>query len=381
MMPRQRLISVPSVRRSPLFCAAVLAAAGGFLAVPLYFAISPAARLPRASARPRPGGARARAPPPSAAFLGRLPPLLAPAYEAMYGLTPAFASVLASAAASAPADAPGGRRRLMFTIFDSAHIALAMNLYCSSAAVGLDRAFHLFIALDARAHRAMRAVNPAAVLLDVEARAFRYEQFCKFKLVVHYHLLLLGVDTTICDDDAVFLRSPLELLADGVDVQVASEGGDRDFGPAFDHLQFNVGFLRVVPSELTIELYNRWLREAIPDSHRLDQAVLAQLLAPYRLARQPGPTQSYQMRELLGRDALLRVMWFDPLAVANGLVYYMESALTRPFAVLRGIVQPHVVHLAWIQQEDKMAVLKAKELWVLDGEKCGSKKQMPREWE
>jgi hypothetical protein len=317
----------------------------------------------------------------SKAFLSSLPPLFTAHYEAIFSVPPSFLTTLLTAVNSAPTNPKTGQKQIIFTVFDHSHIALAQNLYCSSIASGLDPTFHLFIALDKRAHNEMAPLNSRVLLLDISSRDFRYEQFCKFKLVIQYHLLLLNIDTTICDDDAVFLRNPRPLFADNVHFQVASEGADRRFTVTFDHLQFNVGFLRVVPSELTVALYNRWLRVAIPDSERLDQAVIAQMISPYRLSVQEGPVQSYDMRQVVNRAETLRVMWFDPLYVVNGLVYYIEPLVTKMTAQERGIKQPYLFHLAWIQPAEKRVVLVAKDLWFVDEGTCVTNKAIPREWE
>jgi hypothetical protein len=380
-MPRPvRPVSVFHVRRSPLFCACVLTSLFGFLSIPLYFVFGPSSsRLSKPSPSRPPRNLTASSF--SRAFLSTLPSIFDVRYESTYSVPPAFLSVLESAAQTAPVNPRTGQKRLIFTVFDSSHISFAQNLYCSSMAVGIDPNLHRFIALDKAAQREMVGLNPHVLLLDVAKRNFGYEQFCKFKLVLQYHFLLLNVETIICDDDLVFLRHPLPLFLDTCHFQVASEGADRRFTPTFDHMQFNVGFLRVVPCELTISLYNRWLRTAIPDSQRLDQAVIAQMISPFRMSTQEGPVQTYDMKEVIGRAEILRVAWFDPLSVVNGLVYYIEPFVTKMVAQERQIKQPYVVHLAWIQAAEKRSVLVAKDLWFVNDGKCIPNKPIPMEWE
>jgi hypothetical protein len=104
------------------------------------------------------------------------------------------------------------------------------------------------------------------------------------------------------------------------------------------------------------------------------------MISPHRSSIQEGPLQTYNLRDVIGRQYQLRVMWFDPLYVVNGLVYYIEPLVTQMTAQERGIKQPFVVHLAWIEAADKKTVLMAKNLWFLDGDVCIPNKQVPSEW-
>jgi hypothetical protein len=268
----------------------------------------------------------------------------------------------------------------MITLFDLSHVNFASNLFCSSMAVGVSPSFHIFISLGRKAYNRMVTLNPNVLLFDIGSREFQYEQFCKFKLVVQYSILLMNIDTTICDDDIAFFKNPTELLVDGIDIQVGSEAGDRTFGSTFDHTQFNVGFFRVVPSELTVALYNKWLRTAIPDSTTSDQAVFAQMITPYKHPGGTGPIQTYDLMPLLGMRNTLRVMWFDPLAVVNGRVYYLEPEETAVVARQLRITQPYVFHMSWIKPEMKQVALYAKDLWFIDEDRCIANKKLPQPW-
>jgi hypothetical protein len=217
----------------------------------------------------------------------------------------------------------------------------------------------------------MKNLRPDVILFDCTGRSFAYEQYCKIKLVIQYQFLLWNVETTICDDDVVFLKNPLELFASNSHIEVASECGATEFSASFDFANVNVGFFRVIPSSLSLRLYNKWLHKAIPNSIEIDQNVLAQLIASLRREESNTGVQRYDVKSLLGSREDLVVRWYDPLDVVNGLVFHQQGIETSFIARTRGIKKPYLVHLSWIPQEQKISVFSLHELWFVDSGKCG----------
>jgi hypothetical protein len=372
----RRVGSAAPLHRSPLFCACFLISLAGFLAIPLYLVLFPQSSGHTSAISKRPRNSSSI----SQSFINRLPALFPPEFGKYYSLPREFLSKLDQLASHAPSNSHSGHRQLIFTVFDSNHLFLAENLFCSSVASGVGPDLHIFIALDRESFSEMKSFNREVILFDVSKRGFQYEQFCKIKLVIQYHLLLMNVEATICDDDAVFLKNPVALFGNWADFEVAAESNDRYFSETFNFDIMNVGFLRVIPSQISILMYHKWLTLAIPDSLRLDQNVLSGLLLAVRIRGTFEANQLFDVTRLLKCKEILKVRWFDPLEVTNGKVYHLEHEVTRPVARARGIGKPFIVHLSWIPPAEKNQVLTKWKLWFIKHGKCIAGKTVPDRW-
>lgn len=311
--------------------------------------------------------------PPSAEFLRRQKPVIRDEFAYMYSFPDGFLNELRVLVDKAPVNKATGNKQVMFTMFNFQHLDLAKNLYCSSISAGVPANFHIFITLDKHSFTKMKDfVTDRQVLhLDISDRRYTYEQFCKVKLFMQYQLLLWSVESTICDDDLVIIKNPLDGLFEmnTSHFEVSTEGVIFDFNMNYNFDEFNVGFMRAIPTETTIRLYKKWLIKAVPDKE-LDQKVLHAMLLPVRRHDGVNRYQSYDLRRITGISEKLVIRFYDPLDVVHGGVFHMSMAACNAAAQQRGIESPYVVHLAWIQPIDKKSVFSQHQLWFYHNLKC-----------
>jgi hypothetical protein len=311
----------------------------------------------------------------SSSFIQSLGPPFPPYLASKYSLPDSFTEVLRNVVDSLPSNPRTGRRQLMFTVFTHNHITFAMNLLCSQLAIRYDMRSHLYIALDQAAFHLILSLTipaecprPAIALLE---RDLKWRELCRLKLVIHYTLLTMNVETTSCDDDIVFYQDPSPLFDDDTDLQVGSEGRDRQFHRQFEYNKLNSGFFRVVPNEVSLHFYHSWTQMAIANTSALGQIILAELVEPFRDTRFDGsPRQYYRMDTLLHRNEYLRITWFDPLAVPTAKLFHWERTLTLLVARRRGIRRPFIFHAAWLLEQQKPIAFAENGLWLIHSGTC-----------
>jgi hypothetical protein len=252
----------------------------------------------------------------------------------------------------------------MFTIFDGAQVDFAKNLFCSSQMVGLPTSYHVFVALDKQAYDEMKPMNPSVLLLDFAGRGFRYPEYCRAKMFVHMTLLLWDIEATVCDDDIVFLKDPRELFSETAHFQISPFSGETEFNETFPFHKFNIGFMRVLPTELSILVYQKWLRGAMKATKTWSQAVFYSMMAKAREPGNFGAFQRYSMDSVLGIKEAFLMKWFDPILVSNAATVQRESAAR--IARRRRINEPYVMHAAWIPGPKKLEFMKQSGLWFLN---------------
>lgn len=312
---------------------------------------------------------------PSNRFLEKQNPVVRSEFAGMYSFPQEFLANLRKQVDQAPINNISGNRQVMFTMFNIKHLDLAMNLYCSSVSAGVPANFHIFITLDKDAFEAMKSfvTDREVVFMDVADRKYEYEQFCKVKLFMQYQLLLWGVEATICDDDLVIIKNPMNIFETNTShFEVSTESIRYEFDPTYDFDEFNVGFMRAIPSETTIRLYKKWLAAAVPNSSEIDQKVLHAILRPVRRHIGVNQYQYYNLASITGVRETLVIRFYDPLDVVNGGVFHWNKNDARAAARRRKIAEPYVVHLAWITQLQKRPVLTRHRLWFYNM-KCGER--------
>jgi hypothetical protein len=179
----------------------------------------------------------------------------------------------------------------------------------------------------------------------------------------------LDVESIACDTDVVFLQNPQLLFSEDSDFEVMAEEPVPDFNSDFDFSVFNVGFMRVRPSEIAISVYQAWFRAALDRLEILDQEAFTALLKPFRPERSLNQIQVYNVTELLGQSAVLRMKFYHPLLVINGRLMRGLFGSATEVALARRIRRPCVCHLSWVKREEKMAVFEEKGLVFWAG-KC-----------
>jgi hypothetical protein len=134
-------------------------------------------------------------------------------FQSQFHLGSLFTKQLYDAVKRASRNARTGVRELMVTIFDSKQIQLARNCLCSSRSVNLSDRYHVFVALDSIALSAFLKFHPPVLFLNLSGRGFAYQQLTRVKHFIQLLLLSWNVETTVCDNDLVFLRNPKELFS------------------------------------------------------------------------------------------------------------------------------------------------------------------------
>jgi hypothetical protein len=294
------------------------------------------------------------------------------ASEVMYSLPDEFLRKLRNAVDMAPINKRTGRKAIMFTIFNLDHVSQAKNLLCSSIQVGLPRNYHVFIGLDSFAIVEMRKMGINPILFDVSDRKYGYYEICKLKGHIHIRLLLWNVETTVCDTDIVFLKDPRRLFKERSHFEVGDENAVFNWSLShYNYDNFNVGFMRVLPSVMSIQVYQKWAFALRQVDGMLDQMVLHGLLAPYRKQSIKGPLQFYDIRNLIGRDKpapneTFKIRWYGQLRVHNGGSMWMTVDQARDAAIKKGVNMPHVVHFCFMPPADKRPFAENAGLWFLE---------------
>lgn len=312
--------------------------------------------------------------PPLSSFIATKNPSVSDEFRRIFGLPADFIANLKVAVQKSPENPKTGNRMIMFTIFDIHHLSFALNLLCSSRASGLPPNYHIFIAMDERAHTAMKQHCPNVILCDVSDRKYEYEQFCKVKLFIQYQLLLWKVESVICDDDLVILENPMKLFREDSHFEFATECQCAAFGPGYNYDKFNVGFMRVIPTKSSILTYEYWIKSAIPNHFLIDQDVFQEIMKPLKITND----SDIQVYKLPTNDHVV-FRYYDPTDVMNGgLLQQNWTSMTQQIQKRR-LQRPFVVHAAWVTGSEKYSFLNSMGLWFLRGGRC-NKNTIPRQF-
>jgi hypothetical protein len=219
--------------------------------------------------------------------------------------------------------------------------------------------------------------------LNLSARSFAYYQFCRVKLFVQLLLLFWNVEATACDNDIVFLRNPRELFHEESDCEATIQQAMLDFPRGYPWSIVNIGFMRVLPSELAITVYQQWLIRALVQMGELSQDALAQMLQN-RIVYVANLTAWFNVSEYVSGNRLFGLRYYDPLLVQNGRMMKRMVIQQGVQARQRNITEPYICHLAWIVPREKIKLFMESGLWFLtqDNQKCGQipDKRLYQEW-
>lgn len=291
--------------------------------------------------------------------------------EEGYQLSEQSIADLESVCLSAPF-AKSGLKHVMLTLSSSGHLHFALNSLCSSRAAGVNENFHIFMLADTMSFGIIKALARNAVFLNVShsTNSTRYKFFCKLKLFVHYRVLKMSVESTICDDDIIFISNPCRLFESDRDIEFATES--IVYGLDDHNYVFNIGFMHVIPSVTVIKIYAMWIKATIGQVNQLDQEVLASMIRKFRIIH-PTPSfeQSYNVSELLGCTAVLTVRFFHPLDVCHAGHLYLFRKKTAQIARETGYTAPVIVHMSWLGQDKKLRALRRLSLDFVQNGSCG----------
>jgi hypothetical protein len=252
----------------------------------------------------------------------------------------------------------------MVTIFDFNQIQLARNCLCSSRSVNLSDAYHDFVALDSIALSTFLKFHPPILFLNLSGRGFGYHQFTRVKLFIQLLLLTWNGKTTACDNDIVFLRNPKELFSEDSHFEAMVEVPKLHFSRNYPWSALNVGFMRVLPSELSISVYRFWLIRALNNMRHLDQRALTNMLHKKEVFVEKS-TAWFNISEYTSIPQLFKLRYYDPVFVQNGAMMRSMAPQFRELAHQRHISEPYVCHLSYIRPKDKIKVFVESGLWFL----------------
>jgi hypothetical protein len=290
-----------------------------------------------------------------------------------------FIAELQKAVKSGPRNSVTGRKEVMVTIFSTKHIDLALNLLCSEMKAGVPQTFHLFIALDEYAYKTMKAVNWQTLFMNITGRGYEYHEFCRMKLFVQRTLVSWNVEVTSCDSDIVFLKDPRVLFGHDSEFEFQAEVPKVVFDEQYRWSRVNFGFCRVIPSELSLLLYQRWIRECMRYPHYLDQTLLSRMLwtCPLYVRNMSGGLISYNVRPILGRNQNITFRVYDPMVIASGCMstYNGKGVINR--AHKSGIEAPRLFHLACVREYRKRGYFKEGGMWYLNSDNVSCSAVMP----
>ena len=336
--------------------------------VPVFVVGAPSRVITATSSTPRPTKPRyLDLSPPSKLFVSSRAFPVSADFARIYHLPEEFKAALKAAADKAPVNPRTGNRMIMFTIFNHNHANFAHNLLCSSAAVGVPTNFHIFIAMDAKSFQRFKELRRDVLFFDASKRNFQYEQFCKVKLFIQYQLLLWRVESVICDDDIVFLKNPLDIFREESHFEFATECIAAKFGPGYDYDKFNVGLMRVIPTRSSILVYERWMREAIPNWRVIDQDIFQEVMRPLRVINKTN-IQVYRLPSM----EFVVFRYYDPLDVMNGGLIRQNFMQLIHEVQLKQVTKPFAVHASWVPQDQKRVFMDDQRLWFLRQGNCAS---------
>jgi hypothetical protein len=304
-------------------------------------------------------------------------------FRRQFWIDGAFVCQLYEKVIQAPRNVRTGRRELMFTIFDQKQLKLTRNCFCSSRSVRLSDNYHIFIALDPIAFSAFMPMHGAVLFLNLSGRGFAYYQFCRVKLVIQLLLLFWNVEATACDNDIVFLRNPKELFREESDCEATIEKPVLNFPRDYPWSLMNIGFMRVLPSQFTIALYQQWLIRALIHMGTLSQNALTQMLRN-RQVYVLKSTAWFNVSEYVSGVHLFGWRYYDPLFVQNGAMMKRMVGRQGVQARQRNIREPYICHLSFVLPREKIKLFIESGLWFLtpDNETCGPlpDKRLYRVW-
>ena len=300
-------------------------------------------------------------------------------YKQIYNLTSEFKSKLNKYISKAPININTNNPQLMITIFNEKQYKLALNLLCSSQITKTPELFHLFIATDKESYENMRQFKKELILFDIEERNYTYENYCKIKLFLIYYLLSVGVETTICDADIIFLKNPMNLFEENSIIEWSPEGKATAFDhkkPPFEFHRWNVGFMRIKPCLASLLILQKWIFLAIPDSQHISQVVLHQMLRCGVISSN-SPIQTYYLLPIVGIPGFLTARFYNPLEVVNGGI--ANNTLYEQDLKKMNIEKPTLVHAAYYKNPRKIPFFRTNNLYLLENDtsKCPNLDHIP----
>jgi hypothetical protein len=266
-------------------------------------------------------------------------------------------------------------KHVIFTLFNSDSVLLAINLFCSSSDAGVGPRNHVFIALDRRSFKKMKQQHPSPLLLDCS----RYSMFL-LNFLVQYQLLLWNFESTICDPDTIFLSNPSNLLRSDSHFCVATTDRHTEVGLDFDYASFDFGFFHAAPSDLLVPFYHSWMKAAVATGIDDAATIFKKMLRPRRARDRIGSIQLYDLGHVGGSSRELRLRWLDPLDVVNAVLLHRNAAQTRRAAEARLMRRPVVIRLTGIKKSEKKAVITECALWYFHTDTCDPFKVAPAIW-
>jgi hypothetical protein len=265
---------------------------------------------------------------------------------------------------NAPRNGQTGEKELMLTVFDHSQLILTRNLLCSSRLVGLKSNYHIFVAFDEIALSGLLPLNPLTLLCNVSGRGFGYHEFCRLKLLVQIIVLRAGIVVTICDTDVVILRDPRELFVDDAHFEAMIEYAILEIDGKGSGPFLNVGFMRTIPSVMTLTLFENWARNTMNPMKALEQDVLHQMLGSYKSVVKQSITM-FNLSQLGINNELLRLRYFAGEFVQNGDMILNYKKVYSERARSRNVHEPYVCHLSYVPASDKIPTFMDWGLWFL----------------
>jgi hypothetical protein len=307
-------------------------------------------------------------PPVSAEFLAFIGPLIEPNKPREWYLPNSFLTELFQLCSQAPISSTTRNREVMFSIFTTNHLNLALNALCSARLAGVPDSGYIFIALDRSAYARMKTIKTEVVFYDCESMNLTVRDLARVKLLIHWHILTWRIDSTIADDDIVFVQDPRLLYRADSHAEIGGNVLDGFFSDRFDFTQFNVGFFRVISSRLSVIFWKVLIRMTFDQPNQLTQIVMFETLKRYRNQFNQTPMQTYALRELIGLNGDYIIRFYDPLQVMNCGLLVRNSHLVPGFARLRNISRPHLVHSAYLGPGEKEPMLTTRKLWWISSD-------------
>jgi hypothetical protein len=279
--------------------------------------------------------------------------------------------------ADAPVNEKTGRRFILFSVVNSGHIRIAMNLLCTMRLAQFPSSYHFLISLDEVTHRNISKFGGRSIFLPsnftgqavTSKKMIYYCDIIKVKPIFAYLLLLMNVEPIIIDTDIIVLESDfLSEFTDAADIECQSDSKllakiPSSVDPPL--WEINMGFVKFHPTPTLMNFMPLWLNRSFASAKVTEQRAFKNMLVK-------EPRHWINSDTFVIDSVGLTIRYLDPVYISNcGLLFASGSEIVKEEARKRGIWKPKLIHCFHIQRlTDKIFLMKGRGLYYEKGQAC-----------
>ncbi|OHT14855.1 hypothetical protein TRFO_14825 [Tritrichomonas foetus] len=264
------------------------------------------------------------------------------------------------------------RTVMMFSVVNAGMIDFILNMLCSMKLAEIDPKDHVTLALDEESYKAVTDIGMQAILITkknfsknaVNNRHIQdFSDIVKMKLVAMHQYLNWGVEPILIDVDIIILEDPRVTFNDEADFEVQCDSQyvykfplDNTTEPIWE---INLGFYKVKPSQLVLEITEQWISRIFQSSSSLMQPTFKQLFMNQEKRWITDDTFEIETSQhFQSENRTLKIRYLDPILISNaGGVFNEGKDSWKKEANRRRIKRPkliHFFHIPFIRQKRKL---------------------------